>query len=314
MTATLLLTLDSLRQYVVDTDPLLVDDFQSWADTVIRKVQACIRQPADAPFDEVCTSIRGGLRDYRDRAGRYITEMRSRLTTTTSELHKVLANVQSGEGAVAAQLKTEVSRLGALAELASIQDVRNGLRQSVVSLGECMAQVVQQTDLVAKELRDEIRALQNSLEEARRAATVDVLTDVHSRQEFEQVVTQEILTGHVTNVVHITLQNLGKLATSYQRHTIDQLLNAFCKRARGVLLDDAIVGRWRENVFCAILRSAQTDAVMEGLVRKCSGNYVFMERAYARTLYLQVAVSSFTWGAGTDAQAAFQSLDNSGAV
>ena len=311
MTDTLVATLDCLRQYVVDTDPPLVEQFRLWADDLISSVQLCVREPDERSFGKVRTGVRAGLRDYHDRAGRYIDELRARLATTTAALHEMLGALQSGDSDAEAQLKNEITRLECLAKSRSVEEMRTGVRQSVVSLAACSAQLRQEKDLVIAQLRDEIHTLQNSLEQARRAATIDVITAVYNRQEFERMVAQAITTDCTISVVRLKLQNFGNLATWYQRNTMDQLVNAFCKRARGVLPEDAMLGRWRENVFCALLHTAETPAVAAALVRKCTGNYVCMDRTYARTIYLQVAASSFTWPPGADAELVIQTLGHS---
>lgn len=313
LTDTLLATIDSLRQYVVETDPSLVDQFRMWAGILTRSLRTSISQADERSFGEVRTSIRGGLRDYHDRAGRYISELRARIATTTAALDARVATLQSGDSGAEARLKCEITRLESLEKLASGEEIRTGLRQSVVSVTKCLAQLRQEKDVTVAQLRHEIRVLQNSLEHARRAATNDVI-GVHTRREFEKLLAQEITTGRAVCVVRLTLQNFANLTTWYQESTMDQLVAAFCKRARGLFPEDAPLGRWRENVFCVVLHSADTQALEAALVRKCSGNYVCMDSAYTRSVYLHVTVSSFSCPSGSDAGVVTQALDNSAAV
>ena|SRR5438128_1325093 len=84
----------------------------------------------------------------------------------------------------------------------------------------------------------------------------------------------------------------------------------FCKRARNVLPEDAIFGRWRENVFCILLRSSETKDLMRALAGKCRANYICIDQGHARTLYLQVAIASFTTRVDGDPDAFLQALGN----
>jgi len=309
---TLLLTLSSLRQYVVDTEPALVDDYLLWADTSARTVQACINEPDPQAFSEVRTSIRAGLRDYSERAARYINELRANLARTTAALDEMLVTLQAGDSDAEIQLRAEITRLESLEQLKSVDEMRAALRRSAVLLAGYMAQLKQEKDVAVAQLRDEIRTLHNNIEEARRATPTSSFAGVYERLEFEKLLREEIRTGSVMSVVRLTLQNIGNLTSWYQQDTMDQLIGAFCKRTRGFLPEDTVFGRWRDNVFCALVHSADTQSLVAGLGRKCGGNYVCMDGARSRTLYLNVAITSYTCPSGSDADLVIQTLDNRG--
>lgn len=311
---TLLATFTSLRQYVVDTDPSVMEDFRLWADASSRTVERCVREADAGAFNELRTGIRAGLRDYRDRAGRYIDELRSNLARTTAALDEMLTTLQSGDSDAEIQLKNEITRLETLDKLASMDDLRAALRRSAILLAGYMAQLKQEKDIAVAQLRDEIRTLHTSLEQARRAATTNEITGICEREEFEKLLRLEITARSPFSVVRMALQNFGNLAGWYQRNTLDQLLDAFCKRARGVFPADTMIGRWRDNVFCAMVPSMDIQPMVTALVRKCGGNYVCMDAGRARTLYLQMGATAYSCPPGSDAIALIQTLDGSKAT
>jgi len=313
-TETLLAALASLRQYVVETDPSVVEQFRLWADTLIAMVQECRDDPNVRSYDEVRTSLRGGLRDYRDRAERYINELRDRLATTTVAIKGVVGTLQAGDSPGEAQIKEQLVRLGSIKESRSLEQMRAGVTQAAMSLAGSMAQLKQEKDAVIAQLSSEIQALQSSLDKARRAAKMEVITELCGRQEFEELVKEEILSGNSISAIRLTLQNFPILTTWYQQNVMDQLLSAFCKRARGVLPEDAVLGRWRENLFYVLLHSTDTRTILAGLVQKCRGNYVCMDGVYARTLYLQLAARTLNFPQGLGVPAIIQKLNNSRAA
>lgn len=311
VTNTLVATLISLRQYVVETDPSVVEQFRLWAETLVGMVEASAAESGEHSFDDVRTSIRGGLRDYRDRAERYINELRARLASTTASLNGTLEAIQSSESVAEEQIQEEIAHLGSLRELRNVEKMRGGLGRSVASLTASVSQLRREKDAVISRLSEEIHTLQNSLEKARRAARMEVITELCDREAFEKLITEEAVNGSAMSVVRLVLQNFGILTTWYHRNVMDQLISAFCKRARGVLPQDAVLGRWRENMFCILLRSTDARAIVTSLVPKCRGNYVCMDGAFARTLYLQVSARTYTFPNGSGAAHILERLENS---
>jgi hypothetical protein len=171
LTDTLMETLDSVRQYVVETDPILVEQFVLYFADVIRSTRECIKEPDEKSFREISTSVRGGLRDYRDRAGRYIDQLRASLASTTAALHEMLVAFQSDDSDIQRQMKDEITRLQSIEEITSIDAMRLAVQRSAAAFAACAVQLKREKDIVIAQLRDEIRTLHNTIDEARRAAT-----------------------------------------------------------------------------------------------------------------------------------------------
>lgn len=310
LTETLRATLGSLRQYVVDTDPSLVDQFRTWAGSLLESLEACLKTPADESFGELRSSIRAGLRDYRDRAGRYVTELRERLAATTAAMHQMLSSLESNDSDGEAKLKGEIGRLTTLETASNLDEVRTGLQKSVASLSACVTQLRQEKNVIIAQLTDEIRTLQQSLDDARQGASKDAVTGAYKRKEFERLLTRSVTTERTKSVIRLTLQNLPALAASCKQDVVNQLLGAVCARVRTIVPEDAVVGQWRDNVFCILLRTADTRTVMTELIRQCNGKYVCMEGMAPRTVSLEVGVTSFTCSPGADAAQTIHVLDS----
>jgi len=289
----LMSTLQSVKQYVIDTDRELVERFRSMTDTLIADFQNCLAEPNEKAFEDFRSKIRICLRDYRDRAGRYIDQLRTSLATTNATLQEVLSSVQAGDSNAETGLKNEISALTGIKQSKSVEEMRQGIDRSLAGLASCMEQFRQEKDVLVTQLRDEIRILQHTRDEARRAAMTDAATGVLNRQEFEKVMEHEVAKRTPIHIVRLTLQNLRQLSGWYPQGIIDQLLNAFAKRARGAMAEDATLGRWRENVFCALLHD-DPKTIVSRLATKCRGNYICQDQGNPRVLFLDVVVSSTT--------------------
>lgn len=311
LTETVRAILENMRHYAVEPDSALTEQFRSWVDRLTQHFETCLTEPDEQSFQQIRTSVRAGLRDYHDRAERYIGELRDRLAATMAAMNEMLASLVSGDTDGESRLKEEITKLTSLEQSGSLDEIRSGLHWSVVSLSSCVQEMRHEKDLVITQLRDEIRTLQHSLEEARRAATTDAITGVYNRQAFQEGLLKELSIGCNAAIICITLQNLRSLTGWYTSEIIDQLLAAVVKRARNVLPEEATLGRWKENVFCAVVASAAADELVNNLTRQTGGNYVCFDGSEARTLCVHVTVTAYACPSGADAAAIAYILDGS---
>lgn len=309
LTETVRALLENMRHYAVEPDATLTEQFRAWVDRLTQQFEACVAEPDEQSFQQIRTSVRAGLRDYHDRVERYIGELRERLAATMAAMNEMLASLASGDSDGESRLKEEIAKLTSLQQSNNLDEMRAGLHSSIVSLSTCIREMRHEKDLVIGQLRDEIRTLQHSLEEARRAATTDAITGVYNKQAFQEGLLRELSAGCNTTVLAITLRNLRSLTGWYPSEIIDQLLAAVTKRVRNIIPEETLLGRWEENVFCALLPSTAAEDVVKQLTRQTGGNYVCFDGAEARTLSLQVEVTAHSSRDGADAAAMVDILD-----
>src|SRR5205823_10114422 len=110
---------------------------------------------------------------------------------------------------------------------------------------QCAEQFKREKESVIVQLRDEIRTLQKSVEQAQRAARVDDLAGCYNREEAERLIRREIVSGRPTTVLHIWLRNFDLLRDLYRVGVLDQLVVSFSKRVCR-LAKEAVLGRWQD--------------------------------------------------------------------
>lgn len=297
--------LNAARQYAIRTDPASVEEFRSQLAAIVRQVEQSMNDLDESRLDSHSTAIHDALRIYHDRAQRYIEDLHSSLTATSDVLRVMVEALQSGDSDAEKDLKSEIVRLRSVDKLTNLEEVRAYVRKSVESLASCADQLRREKDVVIAQLRDEIRTLQNSMEESARAAAMDPATGTYQRKDFERLIQREIVRGQAVTVIRLWLKNIQTLAAC---NPIDQILAAFCKRAHEVVSAEAM-GRWQENVFCVLLPSAAAKAAAAALAQKCAGIYAYMDGDAPRTLHLQLAVASLTCPAGGDVEAFVKKID-----
>jgi len=281
----LLFTLESVKQYAIETDPVTTAEFRDHMSRVIKKLRAGGTDTQEATR----TEIRGELRDYHDRAARYIDHLRSELTSTGKALNELLATCQS-DGGAQQKLDEQVKRVRSFESAHSIDDVRRNARVIAQAIAQCAEQFKLEKESVVVQLRDEIRTLQKAVEDAQRAARVDDVTGCFNRQEMERSIKREIVAQRPVTIIHIWMKNFEALRDVYSIRIIDQLSVFFSKRVIA-LAKEALVGRWTNDVFCVLIsRNAARDLGSE-ILRRCSGAYVCMHEGSERTVKVQLAVT-----------------------
>lgn len=279
-------TLESIKQYVIETDKASAKQFRNYIGQTLDLMRASHDAPTAEAAEEWTANVRGVLRDHRDHVTRYIERMRGDLSITAQTLNEMMQAVQ--EGGSENRLQDEINRLQSAVHSNSLIEIRTGVQRSLESLSGCVEQLRREKDSVIAQLKDEIRTLHRAAEQTRYVALGDAATGVYKREEFVKLVRREIVAGRAIGVVHIWVRNLQEMSGSHSPSIIDQLLAAFCKRVRNSIPAETTLSRWTSDVFCIILPAALTQQVAAEVLGSCAGQYSCMQEGASRTLYIQV--------------------------
>ena len=300
-------TLESVKQYVVETDASAVAQFRKHIGQSLELFRSEEEAPGQEAAGQIAANVRGELRDYKDRATRYIDRMREDLATTAMALDEIMQAAQ--ESGAEDRLKSEIARMGAALSVSSLAELRATVRRGLDSLSECAEQLRREKDGVIAQLKDEIRTLHKAAEQSRSASAVDPATGVHKREEIERLLRRELAASRSVAVIHLCLRNLHELNGAYPPAMIGQLVVAFCRRMGNVVPRDSIMSSWRSDVFLILLPPAVARHVASEVLRACEGRYSVMDDGVARTLHLQVMATSICSEQNEEADDFFQKLN-----
>src|SRR5258708_7109145 len=213
-----------------------------------------IKSADDAPLAlldfDLSATVRGELRDYRDRAARYIDRMREELTGANEALNEILLSIEGGGAHSEGCLKEEIGRLRSIADSSDLAEIRSRVEQSAASLQKHAEQLRREKDAVIAQLKDEIRVLHKAAEQSKRAAATDPTTGLCRRDEYETLIRRSIVADQEFSVIHVWLQNLHALSSSYSPAIMDQALTAISRRLQNVVPPESVLSRWRSDVIC----------------------------------------------------------------
>jgi GGDEF domain-containing protein len=304
----LISTVESVRQYAVETDPATVEQFRNHLTGTIKRLRGCLEAQDGDGLSRLRTEIRGELRDYHDRSARYVDHLRTELNNAGRALNELLATCQS-DTCAEQKLSDTIAQVRGLESARSLDDVKINARRIAISIAQCAEQIKLERDSVVVQLRDEIRTLQKTVEQAQRAARVDDLTGCYNRVEVERLIRREIVSGRPITVLHIWLRNFELLRDLHSVAIVDQLVVSFSKRV-GRLAKEAVLGRWQSDMFCLVSDSTAARDLGSNVLRNCAGEYVCMDKGTDRTLKIQLTVTHLAPQPGADIDAFIQKIES----
>ncbi len=295
---------------MVETDRDSVAQFREHVARLIGKIKSADGYPL-APLDtDLVATVRGELRDYRDRAARYIDRMREELAAANNALNEILLSIEDGDAHSEDHLKEEIGRLRSIANSSNLAEVRSRVEQSAASLEKHAEQLRREKNAVIAQLKDEIRALHKAAEESKRAAAIDPRTGLCRRDEYEKLIRRSIVADEQFTVIHVWLQNLHPLGASYSQAIMDQALLAISKRLQNVVPPESVISRWRSDVICVTAPNVLAKRVAGEMLNSVGGKYICMEDGVAHTLHLHVVVTCAAVTVRQDADAFILKLDS----
>lgn len=300
--------LDSVSQYVVETDAASVTQFRKHLARLIGVLRAA-EETAGALDPQLAPSFRAEMRDYHNRTKRFLDALRAELAQTAEALNSVLQAVEDGGAGTEDRLKQELENLRSVRESNDLSDLKRRLGQSISAITRYLEQLRREKDAVIAQLKDEIRSLHTCAEQARRAAVVDPSTGFYRRDEFENVVRREVVGGREIGIVHIWLRNLHTLVAMHPPGVVDQALIELSRRLKLLVPAESVLARWRSDVICAIVPVPFVKRVSQEAANSIVGRYVCTDAGVAQDLYIQAVVTSTVSTARDDSDAFLQKVD-----
>src|SRR5204863_517925 len=136
------------------------------------------------------------------------------------------------------------------------------------------------------------RVLHKQVEMERNVHLIDHATGVWNRDKLDSRIARLVADGQPFCVLLVYIRNLRRLDRRYSPSAIGGSLKALLSRLSALLDENAIVGRWDECCFAAIVEipSAQGIALSRSASEKLSGEYAVQERGLSQKIPL-VAVT-----------------------
>ncbi len=271
------ITLDCYVTAVRDAARYAIDLEEGITAPYRRDLEALARSAAGgelAPLQASQGALRELLRDYRNKAGKYIANIKEELSSSVRALEEIVESLAQGEGENEARLRGGLNRLRDVASSTESALIRTVILETADGVEQTVEDMRKQHRLTISQFQVEIRMLHNRIDALERAALAESMSSLLTREEFAAC----IRAAGPENYSLLLLRAAGVDAATrtFGDATSLELAASVAKRLRSSLPPDAVLARWDSELFVAKLTLTRPEAMAlaKRIAETLSGFYV----------------------------------------
>jgi diguanylate cyclase (GGDEF)-like protein len=277
----------NIAHYAVELEPETTALHRKYLEELAAQVSS---GSADA-LNESRATVRALLREYRDQTSQYLNDLRKKLVDAVTALEGTLEALAQSDGDHNVQLRNAITRLRAI-PCAADSPVREAVLAAATTIENSLEEVRKQHQLTVAQFVMEIGMLHKRIDALENAASVDRLTQLFNREEMEARISGVWPTK--MSILLLKANGLRAADSQFGSSVAEELAGAFSKRLHNSLPPTAVIGRWSEEEFLAIVQAEQTEtsALARRILEGLSGAYACLKagKTVRPTLHMQVAV------------------------
>jgi len=284
--------------YAIELEEATTGDYRRYLETLAAEVSGA--NPANLSGSR--GTFRGLLRDYRDKAAKFIGDLREELTGGARALEEILRSLSQSDGDHEVRLRTSIERLREISNSPAGAEVREAVLETSDSIGRSVEEMRKAHDLSIAQFQMEIHMLHKRIDGLEMAAMIDSLSKLFTRGEMEE----RIRTAAAECYALLLIRAAGVRAAEvrFGAAVSGELAAAFGKRLRNCLPPDATLGRWGPEEFVAKVGIAKREAftASKWVTENLSGAYSCLLEGKTVRPSLQVSVAVVDRDAGEPPQ------------
>ncbi len=285
-----------MAHYTVELEPAEAEPQRKYLNALADEVSS---GKAEA-LGETRATLRGLLRDYRDKVAHYVNRLREELDGMARAFEQILSSLSQADGEQEFRLRSALARIRNLARSPEGSAVSAVLLSATDDISQGLEQMRKQHQLTVSQLQVEMGMLHKRIDALEAAASLDQLTELYNRREMEERIR---LGPGSFRLVLARVSGLRRAEIQYRPEVAAELTAAFTKRLRNSLPESAVLGRWGHEEFIAMLSISVKDAtaVAKTIAEQLSGPYACLlaGKTVRPSLQLTVAVVD-SEGSNTD--------------
>jgi diguanylate cyclase (GGDEF)-like protein len=264
--------LRNIAQYVVETDESISGPYRRHLSALAESVATGQLEA----LEESRATLRGLLRDYRDKAAHFLAGLRADLDNTARTLEEIMDSLAQSEGDQETRLRTAVRQLRDLAKGPPESLMGKAILPMTGVIEDCLEQIHKQHQLTVAQFEAEIRMLHQRIDSLEVAVAIDQLTTLLNRAEMEIRVRRA---SPPFCILMVKVQGFRLAEARYGAAVGAECTAAFAKRLRNGMPPDAELGRWGYEEFLAILPTGQAAAmpIAKWVTQNLSGSYTCLQ-------------------------------------
>src|ERR1039458_7686552 len=276
----------NMAQYAVELDGNLTGDHRKHLTSLADDV-ALGRQEV---LLESSATLRGLLRDYREKATQYLSGLREELAGTARALEEILDALGQADGDHDSQLRAALTRLREVANDPAHGAIAPVVASAADTIEYSLEQVRKQHQLTIAQFLVEIRMLHKRIDSLETAASIDQFTHFANQQEMEQRIRSATPGGYC--LLLIGTRGLRRAEVQFGTEVGEELSGAFSKRLRNSLPTTAVISRWGPEQFVVMVTVNKSEATASGkwITDHLSGAYACLKAGKTVRPSLQLTI------------------------
>ena len=252
------LAIKSSAEYAVELDPHSTEYFRQRLHSLDEQ---CSHASAPEHYNAVQASLRGELRNYRDQAREQLARMRKDLQNAAAAMKVFAESVSTSGNDCDVQLRQEVEHLEVLASSDDIEQIRRGIETATGAIVRTYGQLRRSHQMVVTQLQDEIRTLHQAMDNERSRMERDHVSGAWNRQKLNERIEHLLRQNEPFCILLVSAKNLRRLERQHSSAVITEALRTLVQQFDSILGGEALIGRWNEDVFSAILDMDPSNAM-----------------------------------------------------
>lgn len=280
------LAIHSAAHYAVEVDAGLAVELRKHLEKIEEQSRAAMSVDQ---IKAAQSSFRGELREYRDKSTAQLQKMRKEVESAAAAMTIFAETVSTNGDNHELEVTTQLHGLESAAKSTRMEEIRSGIGTAVVGIQTSVEQIKRGNQLVVAQLQDEIRVLHLQIEQERRALFTDRASGAWNRAKIDLHLDNLLRQNQPFCVLLVWVRNLKRVGGQHSRTVVEGTLKALITRFATIAGDEAIIGRWSEDQFIAILDAppGRATPLSAEAVRKLSGGYSIQENGQSQTVTLQ---------------------------
>jgi GGDEF domain-containing protein len=287
--------LRSSGQHAVELEASETAHFRSQLQALRDKLQG----DADPrQLESVQSSFDAELKDYWGKTRAQIQRLRKDVQAAAAAVETFAGSVTESETLLEHGLKRELQHLSKTAVSEDIQEIRGAIHAATAKIADSVDQMRAGNQLAIAQLKDEIRLLHQEVQAARRAKADPAPEDRPVDNRIDQLIRQNTR----FSVLLVVVRNFEGLRNRYSANVIASAIRDFQVRFENILPAPAMVSRWGQDRFAAILGTPLTNAMemSNEVVRKLSGPFMESEPGAAHSVVFAPRAGVIEFRPGSD--------------
>jgi diguanylate cyclase (GGDEF)-like protein len=275
----------NLAQYTIELNKEVTEQQRKHLTALASDVSAGTKEA----LEESRATLRGLLRDYRDKGAAYLGGLKEELSARARALEEIMGCLAQADGDHEVRIKGAMKRLRSISD--GDPDVFALIRATADAIDQSIEQMRKQHQFTVSQFKMEIQMLHQRIDALESSAALDSLTRLFNRQDMEQ----RIQNGKAPYcLLLMRVSGFRRAEAQYRPDIAAELAAAFTKRLKNAVPAGTVIGRWGHEEFMSILALSKMEVIELGkrVGEQLSGAYSCLMdgKAVRATLQLSVAV------------------------